>query len=436
LVGGEDFINYDITAPGAVSDLTALRGLDKVTLGWTNPGEGETALEVWRAVWYHYTVGPDTVSAYPEYDDWTDDAIPALPADRNATALDPYWERVNSALGTSHIDAVPARGIYYYVVYPVDGAGNWGPGTDVSSISYLLGDVAGVGDGAVTGGDITILALCYGTVDGPLPYNADCDVGPTDDFSGAGIPLTDNVINFDDLMIFALNWDVTVTKMPPSAGSAVARLVWQKVDDTTWALVLAEPCLNLKGINLQLEVPQGAQPVVTAGDLLGQQDSPYFLQNIPRRGLDAGLAVLGNGACIAGQGELVRISLSGGFDPADIVITARDAANDALEYTLEETSAVPDLPTAYALSANYPNPFNPMTKIDFALPEPQNVRLAVFGIDGRRIATLIDESMPAGHHTVTWMGRDDQGALVASGIYFYRIEAGDFRQIQKMTLLK
>ena len=88
------------------------------------------------------------------------------------------------------------------------------------------------------------------------------------------------------------------------------------------------------------------------------------------------------------------------------------------------------------LSANYPNPFNPMTKIDFALPEPQHVQLAVFGIDGRRVATLKNESMPAGNYTVTWMGRDDQGELVASGIYFYRIQAGDFSQIQKMTLLK
>ncbi|MCK9995668.1 MAG: T9SS type A sorting domain-containing protein, partial [Candidatus Krumholzibacteria bacterium] len=95
-----------------------------------------------------------------------------------------------------------------------------------------------------------------------------------------------------------------------------------------------------------------------------------------------------------------------------------------------------DMPTRYMLSANYPNPFNPSTKIDFALPESQHVKLAVFSIDGRRIATLKNETMPAGRYTVTWTGRDDQGGLVASGIYFYRIQAGDFSRIQKMTLLK
>jgi flagellar hook assembly protein FlgD len=94
------------------------------------------------------------------------------------------------------------------------------------------------------------------------------------------------------------------------------------------------------------------------------------------------------------------------------------------------------MPTRYALSANYPNPFNPSTKIEFALPEAQLVRLAIFAVDGRRIATLKNESMPAGHHSVTWTGRDDRGGLVAAGVYFYRIQAGDFSQTQKMTLVK
>ena len=113
---------------------------------------------------------------------------------------------------------------------------------------------------------------------------------------------------------------------------------------------------------------------------------------------------------------------------------ARDSANETVEYSLEETAAEVDLPTRYMLSANYPNPFNPSTKIEFALPEPQHVKLAVFAVDGRRVATLKNESMTAGHHSVTWTGRDDRG--VAAGIYFYRIQAGDFSRTQKMTLVK
>jgi flagellar hook assembly protein FlgD len=99
-------------------------------------------------------------------------------------------------------------------------------------------------------------------------------------------------------------------------------------------------------------------------------------------------------------------------------------------------TAVPGIPVTYQLSPNYPNPFNPMTKISFDLPEPQRVKLAIFGLDGRRVASLVDQPMPAGSHTVTWQGRNDQGELVASGTYFYRIEAGNFRKVFKMTLLK
>ena len=90
----------------------------------------------------------------------------------------------------------------------------------------------------------------------------------------------------------------------------------------------------------------------------------------------------------------------------------------------------------YSLSANYPNPFNPSTKIAFDLPESQNVKLVVFSVDGRRVATLRNELMLAGRHTVTWTGRDDQGELAAAGAYFYRLQAGDFNETKKMMLIK
>ena len=131
-----------------------------------------------------------------------------------------------------------------------------------------------------------------------------------------------------------------------------------------------------------------------------------------------------------------RVKLTGDFDLDEILIAARDSDNKDLEYTLEETTAGPGIPTRYSLSANYPNPFNPSTKIAFDLPESQNVRLVIFGIDGRRIATLRNESMSAGRHSVTWTGQDDQDEKVAAGIYFYRIQAGDFSETKKMTLIK
>jgi hypothetical protein len=90
-----------------------------------------------------------------------------------------------------------------------------------------------------------------------------------------------------------------------------------------------------------------------------------------------------------------------------------------------------ELPTEFAVSQNYPNPFNPSTLIEYALPTESSVRLEVFGVLGQRIATLVEEQKSAGYHAV----RFDAGQL-PSGIYYYRIVAGDFIQVRKMLLVK
>ena len=94
------------------------------------------------------------------------------------------------------------------------------------------------------------------------------------------------------------------------------------------------------------------------------------------------------------------------------------------------------VPRSVSLAQNAPNPFNPMTTISFALPTAQNVRLAVYAINGKRIATLVDGVMAQGDHDVIWAGQDDSGRPVASGAYFYRLDAEGFNQTKRMMLLK
>lgn len=94
------------------------------------------------------------------------------------------------------------------------------------------------------------------------------------------------------------------------------------------------------------------------------------------------------------------------------------------------------LPVEYALEQNYPNPFNPSTNIAFALPKAGKVEVSVFNVLGQQVNTLLSEELPAGSHTIVWDGTNDRGASVASGIYFYRIVAGDFSQTKKMLMLK
>ena len=94
------------------------------------------------------------------------------------------------------------------------------------------------------------------------------------------------------------------------------------------------------------------------------------------------------------------------------------------------------LPTVLALGDNFPNPFNPQTKISFDLPVATPVDLAVYDVSGRRVTTLVAEVMPAGRHFTLWNGTDSMGQSVSSGVYFYRMIAGGEALTGKMMLLK
>lgn len=93
------------------------------------------------------------------------------------------------------------------------------------------------------------------------------------------------------------------------------------------------------------------------------------------------------------------------------------------------------VPQKLILWQNYPNPFNPETEIRFALPEASAVKLTVFSLLGERVRTLVEQECSAGFHRVIWDGKDERGRLRASGIYLYRLQAGEFVQVKKMSLL-
>lgn len=98
-----------------------------------------------------------------------------------------------------------------------------------------------------------------------------------------------------------------------------------------------------------------------------------------------------------------------------------------------DVEVIPDnkMPQSYSLAQNYPNPFNPSTDISFSLPRRSTVNLTVYNLLGRKIETLINKEMEAGNYTALWDGSNS-----ASGIYFYRLSAGDYVETKKMLLLK
>jgi hypothetical protein len=103
---------------------------------------------------------------------------------------------------------------------------------------------------------------------------------------------------------------------------------------------------------------------------------------------------------------------------------------------LFETAVLSTPAAGPTLNPNYPNPFNPSTRIDYYIPEPSDVELVIYDVSGRRIKTLVSTGKPAGGHAVEWDGRDDLGSLVASGVYLCRLEMGKARRTIKMVLLK
>ena len=96
----------------------------------------------------------------------------------------------------------------------------------------------------------------------------------------------------------------------------------------------------------------------------------------------------------------------------------------------------PQVPIEFTLSQNYPNPFNPSTTISFDLPKESKVEISVYNIKGQKVKTMMNDILPAGNHSVVWNGKNDNNKSVSSGIYFYRITAGDFTDTKKCVILK
>jgi len=94
------------------------------------------------------------------------------------------------------------------------------------------------------------------------------------------------------------------------------------------------------------------------------------------------------------------------------------------------------VPTRYELSQNYPNPFNPETSISYDVPKTSFITIEVFNLLGQKLRTLVNEKKNPGTYQILWNGLDDQGQAVSSGVYLYKMQAGDFAAMKKMVLVR
>jgi hypothetical protein len=110
--------------------------------------------------------------------------------------------------------------------------------------------------------------------------------------------------------------------------------------------------------------------------------------------------------------------------------------SDAVNVTLLSLVDVHGLPEEYALHQNYPNPFNPTTTLRYDLPEDATVSVVIYDMMGRQVRTLVSGQASAGYHSTMWNATNDLGYSVSAGVYIYTIQAGQYRDVKKMILLK
>ncbi|MFQ5869831.1 MAG: T9SS type A sorting domain-containing protein, partial [Candidatus Zixiibacteriota bacterium] len=151
----------------------------------------------------------------------------------------------------------------------------------------------------------------------------------------------------------------------------------------------------------------------------------HFNQHIPN------LAPLGFYNYVAYCGDYPSSVTDSSFFEIEVIAGATGGHSWVLTGSFEKSAESVTLPSGFALLENYPNPFNASTSISFDLAEAGNVSLKVYDITGRLVATLVDGFQEAGHMSVTW-----DASMVSSGVYFYKLTAGDFTEVKRMTLLR
>ena len=137
----------------------------------------------------------------------------------------------------------------------------------------------------------------------------------------------------------------------------------------------------------------------------------------------------------SGAYTAVLTSSWGSIESSPIELQVHLGTGSEDEHAEEETGEE-TIPNKYALSQNYPNPFNPQTVIQYSLPRDCEVQITIHNILGQKVRTLVNDYQEAGYHKVEWNSRNERGEEVASGIYFYKIKAGEFTQSKKMLILK
>ncbi len=258
--------------------------------------------------------------------------------------------------------------------------------------------------------------------------------------------------DFPDGMWEAVGWvaatqtDDYLARVPTVTDSTAAGgIAWSAFFVTTHTTTpsiwfASEPDSGYSVDNIAPGVPSGfmVDHDYVNGPSLAWEESPEddFQYFKVYRGLSDDFEI-GPEALIHETAETSWLDTEGGTEHFYKVTALDHAGNESDPASPDEVTGVEETaPRVFALHQNSPNPFNPVTTINFDLPRAGHVRLEIFEVSGRRVATLLDESREAGRYSTTWRGQDDAGNAVSSGMYFYRLSTDGFNETRKMLLLQ
>ena len=430
------------SAPTAIANLAAVQrlsgngtsGRTGIVVSWTTPVPGPVAL-------YRAPFG-----AYPEYDDGGGVAPDA------ALAPAAPWVLVSSNATSGLVDQPTVRGSWHYVAFVTDSCGNRSAVSNRTpgALDYHLGDVSdgvvlGQGDNKVRLEDVSLLGAHYGISGTTLVTDnvAYLDVGPTIDGLPTSRPATDDVIDFEDLMLFSQNFTVVsapATRARP-AGPSSAATIAESFELASPSLVgagdefVAELSLaangRMQGFAVQLAWDASVLEPLGA-ESAGYAESQGGIALVPRAGgIDAALlGVRGEG--FGGAGAVARFRFRARREGETRLriasVVARDAANRTLDPAGLARSQSIAAPARTVLLSPAPNPARGAANLAYGLAQRGAVELAVFSVDGRRVRTLAHGTQEAGAYRIAWRGDDDGGHPQAPGVYWARLEttAGTF----------
>lgn len=455
-----DFIK-DTTAPepivwdAAIPCRTTPRQNNAIDLKWANP-VGTVKNHIWIK---SYASLPDA-SGYPEYAPASDYTVPLAPNPYNLAEQN-GWEQF------SLIDppAMPyrlegmERGYYYITIFAEDASGNISTAPINpyyrESISYWPGDVIGIADGVlhtVNGADIAAMSPKWGLIEGNAEWNNIMDVGPTVNNGRRSRPTPDNVIDIEDLMIYAMNYNNTVYTYYQRDGEEdemqPIRIDMQYAtsgDKLFVELYLGNNEDCVRGLNIPIQHGSDLRFVSLISGDVWPEGSMLLHKDKDNLFVFTG-TVLGDNGAIIGNGLIATVVFSVAGTETGIELQhmiARGIMNQEVEIlnnpndvTTPNEDPINTIPVESYLGNNFPNPFNPSTTIQYGLNSTGNVRVTIYNSRGQLVRTLVNTTMPAGTHTVVWNGKDNANRVVSSGIYFIRMETRDGILTRKALMLK